>query len=138
MKKEERGVNSNVKKEWLKETCRDFIALGSIPFFILVLVRVYILNNPGYFYQFLFAGILVILLSFLFRINLYSGLGLIMVFFLSMHYEEAKFSIFAVIAYLILIFSLYYLGKDKKEIIKGVFFGGICTGVSYYLVNLFF
>jgi len=138
MKKEEKSVSSSVKKEWLKETARDFVALGSIPFFILVLVRVYLLDNSNYFTQFIIAGVLVILVSLLFKINLYSGLGFVILIFTSLYYDETRYSIFAAIAYIVLIFSLYYLGKDKKEVIKGVFFGGVCTGIAYYLTNLFF
>jgi hypothetical protein len=125
------------KKGWKGEIARDLVALGSIPFFILVLVRVYLLNKPDYFSQFIIAGILLILLSFLIKINLYSGLALIILIFTNLYYQDIKFGIFAGVAYVLLLCSLVYLKKEKKEIVKGVFFGLVFSGITYYIVNLF-
>lgn len=126
-----------MKWDWKKETARDLIALGSIPFFILVLVRVYILAQPAYFTQFLLAGIIFLILSYIFKASMYSGLGLIIGFFLLNHYNDMKFTVFAIIAYILLIASLYYIGEPKKKITLGVLFGAIASGISYYIVNLF-
>ena len=43
---------------WLKTAARDIVAIGGIPFFILVLARVYLLDNPIYFSQFIISGVL--------------------------------------------------------------------------------
>lgn len=124
-----------MKKEWIKETARDIIALGGIPFFILVLVRVAILSKPDFLFQFLFAGVIFLLITFLLKINLYSGLGLIILIFTSLYYDDFKFSIFAVLVYIGMIISLMFLNKNKKEIIKGVLLGILSSAISYYLVK---
>jgi len=59
---------------WLKTAARDVVAIGGIPFFYLVLVRVYMLDNPTYFSQFIISGVLFIALFFFLKQNLYAGL----------------------------------------------------------------
>ncbi len=127
-----------MKKSWIKEFARDFIALGSIPFFILVLVRVSILSKPYFLSQFMISGVLFILLIKLFKANLYSGFGLVMLIFTSLYYNDLQFAIFAILAYICLIVSLIYLDNDKKEILKGVLFGILSSLISYYAVQMIF
>jgi len=124
-----------MKKEFIKETARDIIALGGVPFFILVLVRVAILSKPDFLLQFLFAGVIFLLINFLVKTNLYSGLGLIVLVFTSLYYNDFKFSIFASLVYVGLISSLVYLKSNKKEIIKGVVLGILSSVISYYLIK---
>src|SRR3989344_4200093 len=104
-------------EKFLKEFARDVIALGSPVFFILVLARIF-------------------LLSYFFKSNLYSGLGLIVLVFTTLYYTEIRFTIFAVFLYFLLVASLFYLKKEKSEIIKGIFFALISAGVSYYFVRI--
>ncbi|MBU4069999.1 MAG: hypothetical protein KJ646_03370 [Nanoarchaeota archaeon] len=127
-----------MKKEFIKETARDIIALGGVPFFILVLVRVAILSKPDFLLQFLLAGVIFLLINFLVKTNLYSGLGLIILIFTSLYYNDLKFSIFASLVYVGLISSLVYLKSNKKEIIKGVLLGVLSSAISYYLVKVIF
>jgi hypothetical protein len=127
-----------MKKEGLKEIARDLIALGGIPFFLLVVAR--LLINPDYPYlaQIIFAGILFLILKFLFKSNIYSGLGIVLLFFISNYYQDLKFAIFATLAYILLIASLIYLKKNNKEIFKGILFGIISSVISYFSVKIFF
>lgn len=127
-----------MKKEWLGELARDFVALGGIPFFILVLVRVSLLERPDYFSQFAIAGIIFILLMLIFKSDTYSGLGLIVLVFTILYYDQTRFSIFAVLAYFLIIASLFYLKIERKNIFKGIFFGAIATIISYFLVQIIF
>ena len=127
-----------MKKEWLRELARDFVALGGIPFFILVLVRVSLLERPDYFSQFVIAGVIFILLMLIFKSDTYSGLGLIVLVFTILYYDQTRFSIFAVLAYFLVIASLFYLKIERKNIFKGIFFGAIATIISYYVVQLIF
>jgi hypothetical protein len=122
----------------LKEIARDFIALGSPIFFILVIVRVSLLSNFEYLSQFVIAGILFIVLFFFIKINMYSGLSLIVLIFTTLYYNNLRFWIFASLAYLGLLFSLIYLKEDKKKIAYGVLLGIISTIISYFTVNLIF
>ena len=124
-----------MKKEgFWRELARDFVALGSIPVLILVIARVWILDNPAYLSQFLIGGILFLILAFIFRSDLYSGLGLVMTFFLVLFYNDLKFTIFIILVYIGLLLSLVYLGEEKKKILRGIFLGVLSTAVSYYSV----
>ncbi len=126
------------KREWLKETARDIVALGSLPFFLLVVARVVILPNQHFLSQFIFAGIIFFLLMPLFKQNLYSGLGLILLVLVSLYYNNLKFTVFASLLYTGLIISLIYLKTEKQKIIKGVLSGALSTAASYFLVRMIF
>lgn len=126
------------KKEgynWKKELARDFIALGGLPFFAIVLIRVYILSQPTYFYQFLIAGGLFFVVYVLLHQSIYSGLGLIALFFTANHYQDNKYSVFGTLIYFGLLISLNYLGKDKKKIVWGVVIGAIAIFISMMLLS---
>jgi len=126
------------KFDWTKETARDLIALGGLPFFILVIGRVWSLSKTYYQFQFVFGGIIFLFLMFLFKAEIHAGLALIILVFLTKYYASLSFGIFASCAYLLLLTSLIYLGKDKKELVKGVLFGAISALISWYLVQLIF
>lgn len=127
-----------MKKEWLNETLRDIIALGGIPFFILVLIRVSILGNISYLLEFLIAGILFLICYFIFKPDIHSGLSLIILILLSNYYNEIRFTILSTIAYFGLIWALIYLKKNKREIFQGIIMGALSTIIGYFLVNNFF
>ena len=76
------------KDGWKKEVARDFLAIGSIPFFILVIARVILLNDPDFLSQFIIAGVIFLLLTYFFKTNVYSGLALITVVLLSLFYND--------------------------------------------------
>lgn len=122
----------------IKEVARDLIALGGLPFFILIIARVWMLDKSYYPFQFIIGGIIFLLLMFIFKSNMHSGLGLIALVFTLLYYNHFKFSIFAIFVYCLIIFSLVYLKYDKKEIFKGILFGTISSGIGYYLVEVLF
>jgi hypothetical protein len=126
------------KINWLKETARDIISLGSLPFFVLVLVRLFINPDIHYISQVVLAGIVFFLFMLLFKPNMYSGLGFILLVFVSLYYNDLKFGIFSGLLYLCLIASLIYLKTEKGAIVKGVLFGALSTAISYFLVKWFF
>jgi len=116
---------------WIKTAARDIIAIGGVPFFILVLARVYMLNNPEYFSQFLISGAVFLLAFLLFKQNVYSGLGLITLVFTSMYYNDVIFTVFGVIAYALLLVGLFYLKEDWKKVISGILIGVVGIGASF-------
>ena len=126
------------EKNFLKEIPRDFVAIGGPVFFALVLARVLIISDYQYLMQFLFAGILFFVLIFLFKANLPSGLGLIMLVFMIIFYNDLRFSILVVLAYFGLIASLLYLKEEKNKIFKGFILGAVSTVVSYFAVDFIF
>ncbi len=127
-----------MKKELIKSVARDFIALGGIPFFAIVVVRIWLLDTPAYLNQFLIAGGLFLAITFFLKNNIYSGLSLIALFFTALVYTDLRYTIFGSIVYLGLIGSLFYLGYDKKKILLGILFGAISTGLGYLAVKFFF
>ena len=121
-----------------KEAARDIIALGSPVFFLLVIARIFLLSNYAYLSQFIIAGILFLAMMFFIKANYYSGLGLIVLIFTAKYYGDLKFALFGAFLYLLLLASLIYLKEDKMKIVKGILFGLISAGISYYAINLIF
>jgi len=115
----------------LNGLAKDLVSLGGIPFFILVLTRVWILHNLHYFIEFFISGIIFIFITLIFKAELYSGLSLVVLVFTSIHYNDLAFTIVASIAYILLIVSLIYLKKDKKSVFLGVLYAGIICLILY-------
>ena len=124
-------------KEWLKELARDLIALGSIPFLILTIVRV---SVPFTYYpmQFIISSVLFFILKAIFKVDLRAGIGFILLIFVSLFYHNTFFAVFASFVYTAMIISLFYLKRDRRQILKGILLGGISTGIGYVIVRLIF
>lgn len=124
-----------------KELARDFIALGGIPFYLLVVAR---LTLPPidwtYMLQFVFAAIVFTLftIAFRFKIEVHAGLGIILLVLISLYYKNMFFTIFAVLVYIILVSSLFYLKAGKARIWKGILIGLVSIAVGYFAANLVF
>jgi len=131
-------LDNLMKKEIFRESIRDLVSLGGIPFFLLVIIRVSINPDFHYILQFVVAGILFFIMRFLFKSEIHSGLALILLIFIGNYYGDLKFMIFATLMYFLLIVSMFYLKKNNKEILKGILFGGISSIISYFSVKLFF
>jgi hypothetical protein len=127
-----------MKKELMQNLARDFIALGGIPFFAIVVVRIWLLDTPAYLTQFLIAGGLFLAITLILKNSIYSGLSLIALFFTALVYADLRYTIFGSIIYLLLLGSLFYLNYGKKKIIFGVILGAITTAIGYYAVELIF
>lgn len=127
-----------MSQSFLKESARDLISFGSPIFFLIVLARVSMTANYIYLSEFVFAGILFFIMSFLFNANARSGIGAIILVFTSIYYNSIAFAVFAAIIYILFLTSLVYLGENKKEVAKGTMLGFIIAGIVYYVVRLFF
>lgn len=129
-----------MEKGWLKDIIRDVIALGSLPFFILVVARVWILPDFVSLIKLLLAGIFFLISFFIFkkRIIFHSGMGIILLIFLIFYYSNWKFTIFASLLYLGLLGSLIYLKKSKTAIFFGILIGAISFTISYFIIGQFF
>lgn len=127
-----------MQKRWVDELARDLIAFGGIPFLIITIARVTTTGKEYYLMQFIIGAILFFILRAAFKADSRAGVGIILVIFTSIYYGQLLFVFFALIIYAGLVFSLFYLKRGIKEIAKGVFFGGISSAVSYYLVKAIF
>jgi len=120
---------------WIKTAARDIVSIGGIPFFILVLVRVFLLDNPLYFNRFLLSGIIFLVMFLLFKQNVYLGLGLIVLVFTAMYYEDIAYTIFGIIGYVFLLAGLFYLKEDVKRVVLGILIGVVSIGVSFIVLR---
>ena len=123
---------------FLKESARDIIALGSPVFFILALARILITENYPYLAKVAFAGLLFLALMYFFKANIHLGFGIIILVFLSIYYNDLTFAIFASLIYIAAIISMFYLKEEKHKIIKGIIFGLISAGISWLAVEKLF
>jgi len=123
-------------KPLLKNIARDLLALGGIPFYVLVIIRAYIGHDIYFVYEIVIAGIILLLLSRFFKAAYSVACSLTVLIFISLYYDEPFFTIGASIVWVLLLFSANYLGKSWEEIGKGVGFGIVATGISYGICYL--
>ena len=129
-----------MKKNWKKEIARDVLALGSIPFYIIVIIRAIIGKYKPFVYQMVIGFVVLVILSLLFKkSDQYVGRAIIIVFFSSVFYDAQLYTTFACIMLVGLIISSGYILKPKiriRMIVKGIVFGVLATATGYYLVPL--
>lgn len=126
-------------KKWKKELARDIIALGSIPFYILVVVRMLIPEELSIFApRLIIAFITLCILSTFIKSNHHIARGFILVFFTSLGYKNTLFTILVCLMWVGMIYSANYLKIKKREILNGSIIGVISTVVAYYATMLLF
>lgn len=125
-----------MEKNWKREIARDSLALGSILFYAIVVIRALIGEHALFIAQTVIAIIVLFLLSRVIKGNQYLARGFILFVFTSLFYNEKLFTIFAFVLLVILIVSLNYLGVKRNVILNGLFLGIVNTAVSYYLSPL--
>ena len=120
-------------KSWLKEFARDLMALGSIPFYLLVVIRSVIGNYYVFVYQMLIAAIAVLILYFLIRgSSLHVARSLVVVVFTSLFYKETIFTVFTSITWVLLLFAAYYVKGKIGYVTRGVVVGILSSLIGYY------
>jgi len=75
----------DLEKNWLREFARDFIAFGSIPFLIITVARVSVIQIY-YPMQFIISSAIFFVLKALFKGDMHAGLGFILLTFTSIFY----------------------------------------------------
>lgn len=121
-------------KNWKKEVARDTLALGSIPFYFLVVIRAVIGRYEFFVYQVFIAVIVLFILAKIIKnSNLHIARGLVLFVFTSLFYNDLFFTSFVFLVFLIMLLSSAYLKEEKAKIAKGVLLGVITSLVSYYL-----
>ena len=126
-----------MEMKWRKELARDLIALGGIPFLVLTIVRVSVIQ-AYYPMQFIISSAVFFILRAIFKCALRAGIGLILVVFTSLFYGHPLFAVFASLVYIGIVISLFYLKKEKREIWKGILLGAISATVGYLIVRVIF
>lgn len=121
-----------------KELARDFLALGSWVFFLLVIGRILVLPYRWpYLYHLLIAGVVILILEIFVRdkikIDYYVSRAIVLVYFTSIFYENNNYNLFVGFALLGLLFSSWYIGKDWKKSVFGLLLGIILIGLSFLI-----
>lgn len=123
-----------MKKDWKKEVARDCIALGSIPFYLIVIIRAIVGQYAVFVYQLLIAFVVLVALSFVVKkSDMYIARAFVLWVFTSLFYRHNLYTIFAFILWVCIVISSNYLKVKKNVIIKGVILGIISAGIAYYL-----
>ncbi len=123
-------------KDWKKEVARDLIALGSIPFYLIVIIRAIIGEHAIFVYQMLIALIVLTGLGFVVKADVYVARSFVICVFTSLFYNHSLFTIFAFILWVLLLVSAYCMDVKRNVIIKGIILGIVSSGIAYYLVAL--
>ncbi len=118
---------------------RDFLALGSWVFFVLVLGRSLVDPFMELVIPLIATGILILAVELAWKgFDAYSSRGLVLCYFMIIYYQSAAFTIFASFVMLGLLLSSFFLEKDTKKIVYGVLIGviGIVLGETSKIVFL--
>lgn len=125
--------------DWKKETARDFLAFGSYPFYFIVIIRMLLeLKFEIIVPQLIIAFIALLILSLFVKYEYHLAQAFILVVFTSLAYMERLYTIFAIVLYLGIIYSVNYLKIKQKAVVLGVIAGAISSGVAYYIANWLF
>jgi len=122
-----------MKKSWNKEVSRDLMALGSIPFLILVLVRVAMVANFKIIFHVIVSIILFYLISLRLKgMNNHLGRLTILVVFTSYFYVSLLYTIFAIAIAIATTYGIKKYHKGKKIFIT-IMISLLCAGLAYLL-----
>ncbi|HKQ33586.1 MAG TPA: hypothetical protein VJV40_10280 [Thermodesulfobacteriota bacterium] len=121
------------------EIARDLVALGGLPFYLLILVRASIGGYISFLSHVAIALPALYLLSRAFKgSNLHIARALILVVFTSIFYDALPFTIFSTLVWCGMIYALVRLNKSPGEILKGIALGAVSVVISYALTLLLF
>ena len=116
---------------------RDLVALGGLPFYLLVAARAAIGPYPAFLSQVVIAlPVLLLLARLVPKSNLHIARALILVVFTSVFYESPLFTAFSTLVWAGMIFSLVRLKTPAKEITRGIALGIVSVVLGYLLTLL--
>ena len=120
-------------KRWIKETARDLLAFGSIPFYFLVAVRAVIGKYNVFVYQMVIAAIVVFMLYFIIKnSDLHIARSLAAVVFTSIFYNALLYTFFAALVWVLLVIAAYYVKRNIGFVLRGIIIGLISSVAGYY------
>ena len=124
-------------KDWKKEIARDTIALGSIPFYFIVMIRAIVGEYMPFVYQLLIAFVVLIALSFIVKkADFYVARCFVLFVFTSLFYKHSLYTVFAFLFWAFLIVSAHYLRVKKSAIVKRIVWGMVSSLVGYWLAGV--
>lgn len=124
-------------KKWLKEIARDLLALGSIPFYFLVVIRAIVGKFNLFLYQLIIGAVAIFILYLIIKdSNMYVARSLVLLIFISLYYKESVFTVFASLIWILFLVSSYYIKRNIGSISRGIITGLISSLAGYYLTSL--
>jgi len=127
-----------VKGDMRREAARDFIALGSVIFYVLVVARSIIGPYTLLIYQLLISALVLFVFSMLIREqDGYLARGFVLLVLLSLFYSDDLFSGFATLVFLVMVYSSNYLGSSWNRIFVGLVSGAVSVAVAYSVAGMF-
>lgn len=122
-----------MRTHWLKEIARVLLALGSIPFYFLVVIRAIIGKYDIFVYQMLIAGISIFILYFIIKdSNMHIARSFVVVIFTSLFYKEMLYTVFAFLVWVLLVASGYYIKRNIGSLFRGIIIGIMSSLLGYY------
>jgi hypothetical protein len=122
--------------KWTKEAARDVLALGSVPFYSIVVVRSLIGPYYLFFYQLAIAAALLFAASLAFKnSDNHVSRSWVLLVFTVLFYTTPVYTLFASVLWLLVATAAVYLGKKKMAVAKGFFIGLFCAVISYVLAS---
>lgn len=126
------------KTSWLKELSRDYLAIGSWIFYILVIARAAIQPYRPFLDQLIIAALPVIILQLITKKpNYYLARVIPLATFTILFYDSTRFTIFAMLIALLLIPASYFAKNHKIEILYGLVIGAVATLIGYYIPTIY-
>ena len=123
-----------MEKLWLREFARDLLALGSIPFYFLVVIRVLILKDKIFIYQLAIAATSIFVLYFIIKdASLHIARSFVILVFINLVYKETIFGIFSVLTWVFVLISARYLKKSTSSVFNGIVIGIVSSLAGYYM-----
>ncbi len=120
-----------------KEIARDLRALGSVPFYFIVLVRAVIGQYAIFIWQLLIAAAGLLLMHRMkSKVDMRIASAIVLCTFTSVFYREAYFTIFATAVLLMLLVASAYIKVSRRSMMTGVIAGVGCSAIAYFLAPL--
>lgn len=115
------------------EIARDLMGLGSIPFLILVVVRVGMAGNFLELFHIMVAvALLVVVSHFLRNVDYHGAFIVILVIFTSVFYDDIYYTVFAALTAIATVYGFVRYLK-RTDVWWSVGLGFACSGASYLL-----
>ena len=121
------------KGNWKQEVARDVLALGSLPFYLIVLARSTIGQYPQFISQLAFAMIVLLAGYWLFKeANQHIARSLVILIFTTLFYQEIGFATAAIVLWFGIVYSAYHLKVPKKQLVYGFILGVLAVAAGHY------
>lgn len=126
------GILRKPREQWVHELERDLMALGSVVFYFLVIGRALVGPFWDLFIPLAIIAVIIIFINFISQeFDLYIARGIVMAIFVTRHYGDIVFGIFAAVVMIAMIISSVRLGTPRQKITRGALLGLICSALLY-------